>query len=46
MTLMDLWPVGVTFVGVVVVLAKMHAKQGVHDEQIKQLFEFHNHRDH
>lgn len=37
-----LWPIFVSFVALVIVLAKMDVRIGVAEEKIKTLFELHN----
>lgn len=37
-----LWPIFVSFIALVIVLAKMDVRLGVTEEKIKTLFELHN----
>jgi hypothetical protein len=37
-----LWPIFVSFIALVIVLAKMDVRIGVAEEKIKTLFELHN----
>lgn len=37
-----LWPIFVSFIALVIVLAKMDVRIGVAEEKIKALFELHN----
>lgn len=37
-----LWPIFVSFIALVIVLAKMDVRLGVVEEKIKTLFELHN----
>jgi len=41
----DLWPIAVSFVTLVIVLAKMSNNIDMLKEKVKVLFEFHNRRD-
>ena len=41
-TLVSLWPLGIGFVTLVIVLAKMHSAIEVINEKIKVLFDLHN----
>lgn len=40
--IVQLWPIAVGFVGLVIVLAKMHAEIQTLQEKVKVLFELHN----
>ena len=41
-TIVSLWPLGIGFVTLVIVLAKMHSAIEVINEKIKVLFDLHN----
>ena len=40
--LVKLWPIGLGFITLVIVLAKMHANITTLEEKVKVLFELHN----
>ena len=41
-SLMEFWPVAITFVTIVIVLAKMHYAIQVLEDKVKTLFDLHN----
>lgn len=42
--IVQLWPIAIAFVGLVIVLAKMHAEIQTLQEKVKVLFELHNNK--
>lgn len=42
--LIKLWPIAIAFIGLVIVLAKMHAEIQTLQEKVKVLFELHNNK--